>query len=49
MSDKEKEVAIQWLLYAKGDLKSAKVLIAAEDTPMRNVCYLAQQSVEKRL
>jgi HEPN domain-containing protein len=49
MSDKGKEVAIQWLLYAKGDLKSAKVLIAAKDIPMRNVCYLAQQSVEKSL
>jgi HEPN domain-containing protein len=49
MSNKEKEVAIQWLLYAKGDLKSAKALIAAEDIPMRNVCYLAQQSGEKSL
>ncbi|MGD9156181.1 MAG: HEPN domain-containing protein [Bacillota bacterium] len=47
--NKVKDVAIQWLLYAKGDLKSAKVLIVDEDIPMRNVCYLVQQSVEKSL
>lgn len=49
MSNNPKEIAVEWLKYAEGDLKSAQVLGIAENIPFRNVCYLAQQCVEKSL
>lgn len=44
-----KNIALDWLRYAEGDLNSAQILAVAENIPFRNVCYLAQQSVEKSL
>lgn len=49
MKGKEREIARQWLEYASGDLKSAVALNNNEGIPMRNVCYFAEQSVEKTL
>jgi HEPN domain-containing protein len=40
------QIINQWLSYAEGDLQSARALENA-DAPLRNVCYFAQQSVEK--
>ena len=45
-SIEQQKLAGEWLKYAEGDLKSAKALNAGEDLPLRNACYLAQQSVE---
>lgn len=44
-----KDIVMQWLEYAKGDLRSAKALLGTPDIPMRNACYLAQQTAEKAL
>ena len=43
------ELIIQWLDYAAGDLKTAKSLRQHEDVPLRNICYMAQQSAEKTI
>jgi HEPN domain-containing protein len=45
----QKMIALQWLNYAEGDLKSAQTLNSKDDLPFRNACYLAQQSVEKSI
>ena len=41
--------AREWMTYAQGDLVSAEAVLRAPDAPPRNVCYLAQQAVEKAL
>lgn len=39
----------QWLAYARSDLAAAKALLANPEHYPRQVCYLAQQAVEKAL
>lgn len=41
--------AARWLSYAQGDLLSAETLLARQEVPPRNACYLAQQAAEKAL
>jgi HEPN domain-containing protein len=50
-SDPEaRELASEWLTYARADLVAAELLLAHEDeTVPRIVCFHAQQSAEKAL
>jgi len=43
------ELIAQWLEYAAGDLKTAISLRQQEGIPLRNICYMAQQSAEKTM
>lgn len=39
----------EWLRYADGDLRTARVILASEEAEPRAACFLAQQAVEKAL
>ena len=43
------EMIALWFEYAMGDLQTAVSLRQNEGVPLRNVCYMAQQSVEKAI
>lgn len=44
-----KEATLDWLRKAEGDARSARILFEAPDPVLDNVCFLAQQCVEKLL
>jgi HEPN domain-containing protein len=48
-NDKAMLVAKEWMAKAENDLKSAAHLLTIEDCPVDNVCFNAQQCVEKYL
>lgn len=39
----------RWLGYARSDLEAARTLLASPDHYPRQICFFAQQSVEKAL
>jgi len=48
-NDKTMAVAREWVAKAENDLKSAAHLLKMKDCPFDNVCFNAQQCVEKYL
>ncbi len=48
-SDKTIVVVREWVTKAENDLKSAAHLLKMKDCPVNNVCFNAQQCVEKYL
>jgi HEPN domain-containing protein len=48
-SDKTMVVVREWVTKAENDLKSAAHLLKMKDCPVDNVCFNAQQCVEKYL
>lgn len=48
-NDKASAVVREWVAKAENDLKSAAHLLTMKDCPVDNVCFNAQQCVEKYL
>ena len=48
-NDKTMVVVREWVAKAENDLKSAVYLLKMKDCPVENVCFNAQQCVEKYL
>ncbi|CUS03811.2 conserved protein of unknown function [Candidatus Promineifilum breve] len=46
MSESESQ---RWLGFARSDLEAAETLLASPDHYPRQVCFLAQQAIEKAL
>lgn len=49
MSDSQEDEAQRWLKYARWDLATAERNAADDTMPPANVCFAAQQAVEKTL
>jgi len=45
----KRDIVRRWFQKADSDLKTAKILVEAEDAPTESVCFHAQQAVEKFL
>ncbi len=43
------EIVRRWLQKAHSDLRSARILLEADDPPTESACFHAQQAVEKML
>jgi HEPN domain-containing protein len=48
-NDKTMAVVKEWVTKAENDLKSASYILKMKDCPVDNVCFNAQQCVEKYL
>lgn len=48
-NDKIEAVVKEWVAKAEEDLKSAEYLLTMKDCPVGNICFHAQQCVEKYL
>lgn len=49
MNERDRETAVWWLRLARGELRSAVVISAAQDVPSRIVAAQLQQATEKAL